>query len=224
MEEKFFDKVKAGFSKFFSGVKNFVVKTGRVNGTNNYGCIDGIGDFIVYEDHALISAVGMDDVVIKRENVVSYSFNGLGKIRKKKATVSYKITLDDNVVFPEKVREKNDVNNLTATIFVEKDRTHFLGNGGIESPKGKLGNVPLTDCNIYTYEECFVIAVNLEKMNGDKVEKYQESFLYPYTEVVDIAERESGKVVINLNNERLMSFLPKDDKARKFLEELKAKI
>ena len=221
MEEKFFDKVKAGVGKFFGGIKSFIVKTGRVNGTNNYGCIDRIGDFIVYEDHALISAVGMDDVVIKKENVLSYSFNGLGNIRKNRATVSYTITLDDNVVFPEKVREKNDVKNLTATIFVDKDRAYFLTDGGIEYPKGKLGEVALTDCDIYTYEKCFVFAVKLEKMNGDKVQKYQESFLYPYSDVVYIKEKDDGRVVINLKDERLLVFRPKDEKAQKFLDKLK---
>jgi hypothetical protein len=224
MEEKFFDKVKAGFGKFVSGVKSFVVKTGRVNSTNNYGCIDGIGDLIVYEDHALISAVGMDDVVIKKENVVSYSFNGLGNIRKKRATVSYKLVLDDNVVFPEKVRERHDVKNLTATIFADKERNKLLGTGGIEYTKGKLGQVPLTNCDIYAYETCFIFAVKLERMNGDKVEKYEESILYPYTDIAAIAEKENGKVVINFKEERLMSFVPKDEKARTLVETLKAKI
>jgi hypothetical protein len=46
--------------------------------------------------------------------------------------------------------------------------------------------------------------------------------LYPYTDVVSVTEKEDGKVVINLKDERLLSFSPNGDKARKFLEDLKA--
>ena len=221
-QEGFFDKVKNALIKFFKGTKNFFVKTGRVNSDKCYGIIDNIGDFIVYDDHALISAVGMDDVVFTKENVLSYSFEGLGKIRRNKATVKYQITLDDNVVFPEKVREKNDVKNLTAVIFVAKDRAHFLGNGGIEYAEGKSGYIPLDDCEVYGYETCFVIAVKLKKQVGDKVENYQESLLYPYSSVTYIEEKENGKFTVQFEGNKLMSFTPKNDDAYKSMKELEA--
>ena len=221
-EEKFMDKVKNGFAKFFKGVKNFIVKTGRVNSTNCYGCIDNIGDLIVYQDHALISAVGMDDVIFKRENVLSYSFAGLGKIRKDKATVKFNIALDDNVVFPEKVREKNDVNNITAIIYVEKLKSDLLGSGGIEYAEGKSGSIPLDDCDVYRYDDCFVIAVKLKKMVGDKVQNYQSSFLYPFKNITFIEERKNKSFTVQFDGNKLMNFTPKDDAAYNFVKELEA--
>lgn len=222
-DEKFMDKAKNGLVKFFKGVKNFFVKTGRVNSSNCYGCIDKIGDFLVYDDHALISAVGMDDIVFKRENVVNYSFAGLGKIRSKKATVSYKITLDDNVIFPEKVREKNDVKNITATIFVAKEVSHFLGSGDIEYGEGTRGLIPFEDCDVYGYNDCFVMAVKLKKMVGDKVENYQESLLYPYSNITYIKE-ENKRFTVQFDGEKHMSFTPKNEEAYKFIQEIKDKI
>ena len=154
----FLDKVKNGTVKFFKGIKNFFVKTGRVNGTHCYGCIENIGDFLVYDDHALISALGMDDIVFTKENVLSYSFAGLGRIRKKKATVTYTIMLDDNVVFPDKVRQRNDVKNLNATIFIEKDCAQLLGRGLME-----YGNDIYEKCDVYKYPKCIVIVLNLKR-------------------------------------------------------------
>ena len=58
-QEGFVDKAKNALGKFFKGVKSFFVKTGRVNSSNCYGVINHIGDLLVYDDHALISAVGM---------------------------------------------------------------------------------------------------------------------------------------------------------------------
>lgn len=185
---EFLDKVKVGAAKFFKGVKNFFVKTGRVNSSNYYGCIDGIGDLIVYDDRALISAVGMDDVVFKRENVVSYSFDGLGKPRRNKVTVKYKITLDDNVVFPEKVQEKNDVRNLTATVLIEKDRLYLWGNGKLEYGKRSQGLPLVNACDVYGYSDCVILVLKLERQNGDKVEKYEESLLYPFSKVESTVE------------------------------------
>ena len=190
--EGFFDKTKKGISKFFKGIKNFFVKTGRVNGTHCYGIIEGIGDFIVYDDHALISAVGMEDVVFKNENVITCCFEGLGKIRRKggtsKATVKYSIKLDDKVVFPQKVQEKNDVRNLVATIFAEKDREHFWGSGTMEYGQANRGLYPIEDCDVYGYDNCIVIVLKLQRVNGDKTEKYEESLLYPFANIKSIAD------------------------------------
>lgn len=188
--EGFMDKVKKVLVKIGSGIKSFVVKTGRANSTNHYGVIENIGDLLVYEDHALISALGMDDVVFTHENVVSYAFDGLGRIRRNKATVQYKIVLDDKVVFPEKVREKNDVQNLTATINIAKETAHLLGNGTM------LG----ADCDVYGYPKCFVIVLNKERQNGDKIEKYQESLLYPYKDVIAIEDHEDKAFLIKFND------------------------
>lgn len=202
----FFERVKSGLVKFLSGVKNFFVKTGRVNGTHCYGCVEGIGDFLVYDDHALISAVGMDDVTFKNENVISYCFDGLGRIRRNKATVKYTITLDDTVIFSEKVREKNDVKNLTVTIFVEKDRAHFWGQGQVEYGQGTRGLHPLEECDIYGYQDCFVVAVKLERRNGDKVEKYQESVLYPFANIESIGEGAAKVFTVRFKDGKNLSF------------------
>ena len=220
-EQGFVDKVKNGFVKFFKGVKNFVVKTGRKNSTNYYGRIENIGDFIVYNDHALISAVGMDDVTFTNENVISYSFAGLGKILMNKATVQYKIVLDDNVVFPELVAQKNDVKNLTATIKVEKDRSHLIGHGDMEYGKGNRGLSPLEACDVYGYEDCFVIALNLERRNGDKVEKYQESVLYPFADIAYIGEEKNGSCIVKFNDDKSLRFTPAGDKAAELIKKLK---
>lgn len=181
-EEGFMDKAKNGFMKFGKGVESFVVKTAIRNGQNHYGMVNGIGDFAVYDDHALIFALGMDDIVFTKENVITYSFRGLGRIRENKATVEYAIVLDDNVVFPELVRQKHDVNNVIATIMIDKDRSHLLGRGDIEYGGG------IEACDVYEYPDCFVIVLRLERRRGDAVEKYQESLLYPFSEVAYINE------------------------------------
>ena len=188
--------------KFLKGVKNFFVKTGRVNGSNCYGIIEGIGDFLVYEDHALISAVGMDDVVFKRENVISSSFEGLGRIRRNKATVQYTIVLDDTVVFPEKVREKNDVKNLKATVDINKLAANKVGKGSFEAA---------ADCDIYAFGPNLVIVMNLEKPNGDKVMKYQESVLYPNTDVEAWEEADGNKFRVKFNDGKRLSFVAKNE-------------
>ena len=220
-EATFMDKVKNGVGKFFKGVKNFVVKTGRKNSSNYYGRIENIGDFIVYEDHALISAVGMDDVTFTNANVISYSFVGLGKIMMNKATVQYKIVLDDNVVFPELVRQKNDVKNLTATIKVEKECSHLIGRGDIEYGKANRGLYAFENCDIYGYDDCFVIAVNLERRNGDKVEKYQESVLYPFSDIDCIGEEKNGLTIVRFNDGKSLRFAPIGEKAIQLIKELK---
>ena len=166
----------------------------------------------------------MDDVVFTGKNVLGYSFEGLGEIRRKKATVKYKITLDDTVVFPEKVRERNDVKNLIAEIFVKKDSSYFLGNGGIEYGKGKSGLMPLDDCEVYGYKDCFVIAVKLKKQVGEKVENYQESLLLPYSSISFIKEKENGTFTVQFNENRLMSFKPGNDKAYEFMKNLEASL
>lgn len=208
-EESFLTKVKNGFGKFFKGVKNFFVKTGRVNSSNCYGAIDGIGDLLVYEDHALISAVGMDDVTFTKENVIGYSFEGLGQIRKKKATVKYKIVLDDKVVFPEKVREKNDVKNLSAIINIDKERSHLVGHD------------PIDDCDVYRYEKCFVIVFNLKRTVGEKVEKYQESALRPYAEILEIKEQKDRSFAVKFEGGKILFVVPVRPEDREFFEELK---
>jgi hypothetical protein len=214
-KESFFEKVKNALIKFFKGVKNFFIKTGRVNGSHCYGIIQGIGDFLVYDDHALISAVGMDDVTFTKENVVSYYFDGLGNIRRNKATVKYKITLDDNVVFPEKVREKNDVKNITAVINVEKDSTHLWGRGTAEYGKSANKLSPIEECDVYGYGDCFVIVLKLERRNGDKIEKYQESMLYPFSDIkalYDGSTTPSGKpVVVEFKDGKTMSFTVRNE-------------
>lgn len=219
-EEKFIDKAKKGFIKFFNGVKSFIVKTGRKNSTNYYGRIENIGDFIVYDDHALISAVGMDDVVFTNKNVLSYSFEGLGPIIMKKATVKYKIVLDDNVVFPELVRQKNDVKNLNASILAEKEKAHFLGNGQIEYGQGKSGLMPLETCDVYGYNDCFVIVLKLKKMVGDKVENYQESVLYPFADISAFEEKKGKLLDFNFKGERIMQFTPKNEEAYEFAKKI----
>lgn len=212
-QESFLVKIKNALSKFFTGVKNFFIKTGRANSSNCYGIIDNIGDLLVYDDHALISAVGMNDIVFTNKNVLSYSFAGLGKIRRNRATVRYNITLDDNVVFPEKVREKNDVNNLTAIINIEKERSHLLGKGliGPDDPK----NMRFDNCDIYGYDKCLVIVYNLEKKVGEKIEKYQESTLYPFEDIVEIVEKKDMDKTLNIrfNDRKKAVFTAKDTDA-----------
>ncbi len=218
----FIDKVKNGAIKFFKGVKNFIVKTGRVNGSNCYGIIDGIGDFLVYEDHALISAVGMDDVIIKKENVLEASFEGLGKIRRNKATVKYKLVLDDNVVFPEKVREKNDVKNLTAVIYMDKQRNNFLASGQMEHGEGQRGLTPVVDCDVYKYDDCLVIIFKLERRVGEKVERYQESALYPFKSIAEIEEKSGKKFEVKFDDKKLLFFTTTTESAYNAALELKA--
>ena len=221
-KEGFMTKVKNGLGKFLKGAKNFAVKTGRVNSANCYGIIENIGDFLVYSDHALISAVGMDDVVFTSKNVLHTSFEGIGPIRKKKTTVKYHITLDDNVVFPEKVREKNDVNNLVAIISIDHERSRFLGKAQIGYGQSVRGMLPVVDCDIYGYEKCFVIAVNLEKQVGEKMEKYQESLQYPYTDISEFVENKNKTFSLKFNDGRSISqFTPANDKAREIINELK---
>ena len=222
-EEGFFDKVKKGFMKSVNGVKSFFVKTGRKNGSHYYGCIDGIGDFIVYDDHALISALGMDDVTFTKENVISYSFEGLGKIMMSKATVQYKIVLDDNVVFPELVRQKNDVKNLKAIIKLEKERSHLLGRGKIEYGPITRGLIPIESCDVYGYQDCFVIAVNLERMSGDKVQKYQEAVLYPFSDIKEMIEK-SGGYVVNFNDGKSLHLTAIGERSSATLKEIKESI
>ncbi len=219
-EEKFIDKAKKGLVKFFNGVKSFIVKTGRKNSTNYYGRIENIGDFIVYDDHALISAVGMDDVVFTNNNVISYSFEGLGPIIMKKATVKYKIVLDDTVVFPEMVRQKNDVKNLNASILVEKERSYFLGQGQMEYGQGNRGLTPLENCDVYGYQNCFVIVLKLEKRVGDKVERYQESILYPFTDISAFEEKKGKLLTFNFKGEKIMQFTPKNEEAYEFVKKI----
>ncbi len=220
-QEGFMDKVKKALGKTFKGIKNFFVKTGRTNSANCYGVIENIGDFLVYDDHALISALGMDDVVFTAKNVVSYTFVGLGRIRRNKATVSYKIVLDDEVVFPEAVRQKNDVKNLTATIKVEKDRSHFLGKGDVEYGKGDRV-APVEACDVYGYDDCFVIVVKLERRNGDKIEKYEESLLYPFGHISSIAEQRDKSFAVKFNDGKSLRFTTAGEKAYDIVRGLKA--
>lgn len=220
-KEGFFDKVKNGLVKFFKGVKNFFVKTARVNGTHCYGVIEGIGDFLVYDDHALISAVGMDDVTFTGANVASWSFEGLGRIRRSKATVKYKIVLDDNVVFPQKVREKNDVKNLTATIFIENERSHLLGRGKMERDQGNRGMPSLEDCDVYGYSNCLVIVLKLKKQVGEKVEHYQESVLYPFSDVSYVGEQKDKSLVVKFNDAMSLIFTPLTEGASQTVKKIK---
>jgi hypothetical protein len=220
-KDGFMTKVKNGLMKFIKGIKNFVVKTGRVNGTHCYGIIDNIGDLIVYDDHALISAVGMDDIVFTKENVLSYSFEGLGKIRRNKATLKYKIVLDDNVVFPEKVREKNDVKNLIALVNAEKDRSHYLGKGSIEYGKASRGLSPVVECDVYGFGDCLVVVVLLEKRVGEKVEKYQESLLYPLSKLSSIVEGKNKSFAIKFDDDKLLQVTPAGDSAYETLKNIK---
>ena len=215
-EEKFLDKVKKGFGKVFKGIKNFFVKTSIRNGSHYYGQINGIGELAVYDDHALIFALGMDDVVFTNENVVGYSFKGLGPIKAKKATVEYAITLDDNVVFPELVRQKNDVKNLTATIMIEKERSHLLGRGLIEDDLGRT-----QECDIYGYPKSIVIVLNLEKVNGDKVEKYQESVLYPSSHITGIAQGNGKSFAVEFNDGKKLQFTASKEEAYAIIKEMK---
>ena len=48
-------------------------------------------------------------------------------IKTNTATFKYVVELDDNVVFPEKVRQKNDVKNLTVHVIANKCKDHYLG-------------------------------------------------------------------------------------------------
>lgn len=205
-KDSFFKKIGRGFANFFKGIGNFFVKTGRTNSSKNFGCIEGIGDFLVYDNHALISAVGMGDVTFTKENVISWRFEGLSRIRRKEATVKYTIKLDGNVIFPQKVREKNDVNNLTATIFVNKETERFISNGEITYGELFHGVYPLEKCDIYIYDDCFVIAVKLEKRNGNNVERYQESLLYPFSNIDSIIEEKERKFVVQFDDEKYISF------------------
>ena len=61
-------------------------------------------------------------------------------------------------------------------------------------------------------------------MVGDNIEKYQKSLLYPYTDVTEITEMEDGRVVINIANERLLSFFLKNEETKKFVAERKENI
>ena len=209
-ESGFFAKVKNGIVKFLKGVKNFFIKTGRVNSSNCYGIIEGIGDLLVYDDHALISAVGMDDITFTKDNVISYAFDGLGRIRRNKATVKYKIILNDNVVFPEKVREKNDVKNLSALINIEKDKGHFLGSG----------TFGLNNCFIYGYKDCLIIVLKLERRVGDKTEKYEESRLYPLSDIDLIQEKINKGFSITFNDKRNVYFTASSDFAYNYIKNL----
>lgn len=207
----FFDKVKAFFSKFFAGAKSFAVKTGRVNSANCYGVIDKIGDFLVYEDHALISAVGMDDVVFTRQNVLDYSFEGLGSIRRHKVYVKYHIVLDDNVVFPEKVAEKNDTKNLVALIAIAKEKDRFLGRG-----KQKA-----IDCDVYGYKGCLIMVWKVPTQVGEKVEIREEATLYPYDDVVTIEEKSDKTLVLELKDGKKVALTPKDNDAYELVKNIK---
>ena len=217
-EVGFFGKVKNGFVKFIKGLKNFFVKTARKNSSRCYGEIIGIGDFIVYDDHALISAVGMDDVVFTRKNVVSYCFDGLGPIDMDdhRATVKYKIKLDDNVVFPALVRQKNDVENLKAEIYVEKDKAHFLGSGKSVG-SGKDG---LRGCDFYGYSDCIVVVYRLIRIENNKEVRYQDSALIPFKNISQVKESKELVTVI-IDGGETLSFKPFDDGAKKWAEQVK---
>ena len=220
-KEGFFTKLKNGLAKFFKGVKNFIIKTKRVNSKNCYGIIDRIGDLLVYDDHALISAVGMDDVVFKKENVLASGFIGLGRIRRNKATVKYSITLDDNVVFPPKVREKNDVNNLEAIIFIEKEKDRLFALGTMEHGTPHNGLYPIEDCEVYDYGDCFVIVVKLQRQNGDKVEKYEESLLYPVGDITEILDSHSGGYIITFDDGKTLTLNHVKDFGKAKIEKIK---
>ena len=213
----FFTKVKNALIKFFKGLKNFFVKTARVNSSNCYGIVDGIGDLLVYDDHALISAVGMADVTFTKANVLSTSFEGLGNIRRKKATVKYKIELDDNVVFPEKVREKNDVKNITVTISIDKETSHLLGHGTMKKA-GEIAN-----CDVYGYGSGFVIALNLEKRVGDRVEKYQESLWYAFSAIAKMGEGSPKTFIVQFNDDKILEVTAINDIAYRRLKEIEEK-
>lgn len=205
-ETSFLEKVKNALIKFFKGLKNFIVKTGRVNGTHCYGVIDNIGDFLVYDDHALISAVGMDDVTFTSKNVISYSFEGLGKLRRNKVHVKYKITLDDDVVFPEKVRQKNDVKNLDALIDINMDSKHLLSR--------------FENYASYKYDDCIIIVFNLKRQVGNREEAYQEAISYSLPDILLISEGKGGSFIIKFKDKKEYVFSPVNEKAREVIKEL----
>ena len=223
-KESFFVKLKNGIAKFCKGVKNFFIKTGRVNSSNCIGMIEGIGDFLVYDDHALISAVGMDDITFTKENVVSTSFLGLGPIRRG-VTVKYKIVLDDNVVFPEKVREKNDVNNLTAVINIKNDKSSiFLGSGQASCDKSKDGLAAIADCDAYGYTNDIALAKKVKTLvNGEERTSYY-SAIYSFDEIKTVLAPSSAsadsKFTLSFNDGNSATIKAANDTAFAYLKSL----
>lgn len=211
--EGFFTKLKNGFMKFFKGIKNFFIKTGRVNSSNCYGFVDGYGDFIVYTDHALFSAVGREDIVFTAKDVRSWSFEGIGKIRRKRATVKYSIEIDSKVLSPNSDCSSDSTQKVNALIFISKEISHLYGHGFVSATENFYSK-----CDVYGYDSCLIIVLKLEKQVGDKIEKYEESLQYPLSDIKSIIEVENKDISIKLKDKKTVVFKPQNSK---IIEELK---
>ena len=117
-------------------------------------------------------------------------FAGVGQPRRNKATVKYEITLDDNVVFPERIRAKHDVNHLTATVYTEKDFSHKWGVGTLNNEA----------CDVYGYSKDFVLIFSYQKPLGQKVEIHQEARTIAFSEIASVEEKSSKGFIVKFNN------------------------
>ena len=225
-KEGIFDKIKNAVNKFLKGTKEVAVKTARINSENCYGFVLFIGYLLAYDDHALISFIGRDDVIFKKENVLSYGFAGLGDVLHDKATVNYSLTLDDNVQFSKEVSEKYDVKNVTVAVYLKKLREHLIGSGSMEYGTKACSNGlrPIEECDVYKFDNCLVLAFNLqEHTGGDHVRKYQDSALYSFSNIESIDESERNTFIVKFNNGKSLTFTAKNKAAYETVKSIEIK-
>lgn len=205
-------KLKKIFGKILGGVKSFFIKAARTNSKNCYGSIAGIGNLLVYEDHALISALGMEDITFTRDNVKSYAFAGLGNFIGHSPTAKYIINVDDRIPFPDAVRERQNVSSLTAFVYLYMEKDHYVGNA-------ELG---FDDCDIYDYTNSFIYVLNLKKFVNGKEEHYKESYYYSYDLIEDVIVQDTTYVIkIKDKTPTYLHFTPKSTSTKVFFETLK---
>ena len=218
-KEGFLAKVKKSIKKFLNGTKEVAVKTARINSMNCYGFILFIGYLLVYEDHALVSFIGKEDVTFKKENVLSYGFAGLGDILHSKATVNYNLSFDDNVVFDEELRQKYDTKNVTIAVYADKFTDKLLGNGSMLHGNKNT----LEKCNVYQFPDCIVIVFNIEKQNGNSVTRYQESAMYPLADIQSLTETGNKSFSVTFKDGKTLTFAAKNETAYEAIKSLEIK-
>ena len=225
-KKDFFDNVKNMLNKILKGTKQMAVNTARINSDNCYGFMLHIGYLLAYDDHALISFVGRDDVILKKENVLSYNFAGLGDILHDKATVNYNLTLDDNVEFSKEVREKYDVKNVTVAVYLKKLRDHLIGSGSMEYGTKACNNGlrPIENCDVYIFDNCLVLSFDLVKSTGgDNTRKYQDSALYSFSNIESIDECERNSFIVKFKNGKNLTFTAKNKAAYETIQSIEIK-
>lgn len=56
------------------------------------------------------------------------------------------------------------------------------------------------------YDDCFVIAINLVRKNGNNIKSFQESLLYEFSDVESIVEKRERSFEVNFKDGKYIKF------------------